>query len=368
MTPAAPHTRRTNRATRLVLSLAGVLGTLASAASAQPMPASTVTPRPGVAIPDGTVTSITPQEIVVRPIDPAEPLHRYGWHEVQAIKGLSDDRREALEIGRRIWHSDLRLDRGDWTSAESLLEPIEPALHGSAGPTAVAYYRALLRVRLARMDRPAAARAWLSLVAAGDSDTPADPELGPFYFRPDPPAPITETSALARVHGLALSWASGSASDADALRDEVDSLLESVSSSDADGRLPALCLAAYAGSASVRDSARDELASLARLDSTHRGLWARYALARARTLEAEPNRVRLGIAGLLEVSLRDERTAPLLAGLALAEAANAAGRIGDPRAARVLATEFRRRFPAHPADHTIPDSLSPLPDTPETTP
>jgi hypothetical protein len=374
----APQARPPAPTSRLALAHAvvGVLvGVLCSVASAQPMPASAVHPRPGTPIPDGTVTSLTPQEIVVRPNDPAEPLHRYGWHEIQSISPLSEDLRQAFEIGRRIWHSDLRLSRGDWTSAEALLEPLEPTMHSEQGPTALAFYHALLRVRLARMDRPAAARAWLSLRAAGDTDAPVNPELGPFYFRLSQVAPLTESESLARTHAAAMAWATspaagpttGPTTEHAALADEIDQLLDA-SSADPEARLLALCLAAYAGSTDTQTLARDELAPLALSDETYRGVWARYAIARALTLDTEPGRVRLGIAGLIEVSLRDDTTAPLLAGLALAEAANAANRIKDPRTARVLAAELGRRFPAHPAQRTIPVSLSPLQSTPETTP
>lgn len=240
-------------------------------------------------------------------------------------------------------------------------------MHGERGPTAVAYFRALLRVRLARMDRPAAALARLSLHAAGD-DAPVNAELGPVYFGPTQAAPANQSEPLWRVHAFAMAWASAEPPAREAMRPEVDALLAPASASDADTRLQTLCLIAYAGTQEARASARDELRPIASGDESYRGVWARYAIARALTLEAEPGRVRLGIAGLLEVSLRDERTAPLLAGLALAEAANAASRITDPNAARVLATEFRRRFPAHPAQRTIPEALSPLTDTTETTP
>lgn len=335
------------------------------------MPASAVTARPGSPAPEGTVASIDAQQIVVRPIDPGEPLRRYGWHEIQSIDGLGDEYHHAAEIGRRIWHSQLRLDRDDWPSAEALLEPLELSMRDSEGPTSVAFYTALLRIRLARLDRAAAAQAWLRGQAAGNSETPIDPNLGPFYFRLQGPVAARESwgeSELARIHAAAITWASGPPGGRAALGPVVDAIYETTSESATDVRLAATCLAAYAGSSPTQTTARQELAETATDDASYRGVWARYAIARSKALDAETNQARLGVAELLGVSLRDERAAPLLAGLALAEATQVANRIKDPIAARVLATEFRRRFPAHPADRTIPASLSPPQGTTENTP
>ena len=67
--------------------------------------------------------------------------------------------------------------------------------------------------------------------------------------------------------------------------------------------------------------------------------------------------VGLAIAAFVEVSIRDQDVAPMLAGFALAQAAVAAERNSDSNSALTLAAEFRERFPGHPANLTLPDAL-----------
>ncbi|MFG0305853.1 MAG: hypothetical protein ACF8Q5_06530 [Phycisphaerales bacterium JB040] len=341
------------------LAPALVAGLLCVRASlAQDLPTSSLETWPGVALPEGAVTGADEQSVTVRPHDPAEPILALGWHQIRSIPPtLADDHRPSAEAGRAIWRAGVRLDRGDHAGALALLEPLEDRYRGRPGPTSVAYFRALLRARLARLDRPSASRAWLELRAVSETDPGPEPQLVPLYASGPVPArapgapeddPIAEAHAIAGLVDHATQAG---------LAPRADALFARVSADDPFERLHAAVVGADLGSPDVRVDARDELADLAVSDNTYRGTWARLATARSLSREADDLSRRLAIAAFVEVSIRDQGVAPILAGFALAEAAVAAQRNADPSSAQTLAAEFRERFPCHPANLTLPGAL-----------
>lgn len=340
---------------RLATALAVVLGTHAVA---QTVPSSSLETWPGITLPEGSVSAISDQSLTVRPHDPSDPIRTLGWHQVRTIPdAIAGEHRDSAEAGRAIWRAGIRLDRGDWPGAAALLSPLEDRYRDAPGPTSTAYFRALLRSRLAQLDRAAAAEAWLALREVSDAPPAPHPQLIPLYeTRPTGNELATDPSEdpIAESHAIAIG---ASTLEPGTVMARADRLFNAVGRDDLDARLHAAVVGADLGSPETREAAREELRQFAESDDSFRGTWARLAIARSLSREPDDLSRRLSIAAFVEVSIRDQGVAPLLAGLALAEAAVAAQRISDPQSAQTLAAEFRERFPGHPAIATLPGAL-----------
>jgi hypothetical protein len=366
-----------------------ILACLPLAASAQ----TTLVMRAGSPPPAGEVTAVDAQGVTVTlagptPTLPANPANKtpprapsstttiVAWDRVAGIEGsLASAAAPFMPNAERLWRARSRLDRGDVVGAEPLFEELFPAFAGQRGPTAAAATGGLLRCRLGTGAQTAAVAPWLAYInALGDNDQPSLASADP-----DPTAPAAIDPATGLAPSLPPIWVNLPA---------VQSLARGPWPMNAGGdvRPRAALLSAYYEQAARFESGlpiqiptanveRDDAVALVREmvmsrigDETQRGVarqalsarlkkriapwteaWVRTALGRSMLLESARDTQLLGIAELAELPARLERVNPYLTGIALAEAAVAAAKLGDPAGATALRNELSDRFPGHPA-------------------
>lgn len=339
-----------------VLGLLQIMA-LALNAGAQPTNSSAITPWPETQIPPGSLTAVDSQRLVVSPLDPSQPVQVLGWQHVQHIGPELHEHLDSLAAGHSIRRARDRLQRGDWAGARDLLAAQRARFQTETGETSAAFHAIDRATSLTGLDRRGATLAWLHQRRSESSASP-ETELGPFFSdsaNASMPGPALRnpTDPIESAYTLAIAWEDTSAANrprhTDSYLAQADGLFETAQRLTGWQRVSLLCVAAYAGSESTRDQAQRALAPLADADDELTSTWARFALARARALDTNPSMIRRGIAGYLEVSIRDRSRAPILAGLALHEAAQAATRLGEAESAAALRLELTRRFPDHPA-------------------
>ena len=321
-----------------------------------------------------------------------------GWHRVHSISGpRSGEALPMIELGRDVWRASARLARGDSFGAEPLFELAFERTRGTIGPTPTAVADGLLRCRLRRDARAAAIDAWLELAAnlavapartpgwgvqtpALEPRTRLVPSLPPIWF--DNPAArafadaiITEPtgqdgdeSATGYAQAIRLLYR---AAARHAIGDPIDSTAvsraASVASSREGGALVVSVVLAQIGGPEARAAARAELArELPAIDNRWRSVWASIAIGRSLLREPGAGEQRRGVLTLLAVHATDADVAPYLTGVALADAAFGADRLGDAAAGRAIRADLRRDYPDHPARRlpgiaAVPN-LSPAPN------
>jgi hypothetical protein len=295
-----------------------------------------------------------------------------GWQHIRSIEGdRADDTAPFLEVGETAWRAISRLERGDAFGAEPLFESLFETYRDLPGPTAYAIAEGLLRCRLRREARAAAADAWLALYAnrlesgarradaspAIDPATGLAPALPPLWFDGPAARAFAEpglagvdagTDAPARaldvLYRAAAAQAIGRPIDADAA-----ARAARLASSTPGGSFVTEIVMAQIGGPQARQKARTALEpELSPGAEPWRSVWARIAVGRSLLREPEPARRREGVLDLLSVPAFRGEVSPFLTGLALADAAVGSAALGDERAARVLAGELTREMPAHP--------------------
>lgn len=278
----------------------------------------------------------------------------------------------ARQAGLDVWRATQRLDRGDALGALPLLEPHRDAYMWAHGDVSLALDAALVRAHLARLDRAAAFEPWAAAVYAAFGPDVTDrtpwfhPDLLPLWTDAEAAAllnsidparvpPDATTRPLVELALLSARWQLAEPADRPGLADRFDETRDSARTPDPTADLVTEAVGALVADADTRDTMRRRLR--ARLDYSPddaHALWVRVALGRSLAAEPDEASRRLGAIELLTAALEHADASPLLAGKALAWAAEAAGMVGDAPAADAFARELERRYPGHPdAPHTV---------------
>jgi hypothetical protein len=323
-----------------------------------------------------------------------------GWDRVESVQGwLAPQGAKYADLAILAWRGRVRLERGDWISAEPLLEQVFPRVRGRSGPTAGVVSEALARARLRRGAHLLAIEPFLSLLQSGAgpaSTIPSlhaawaseaglgvlvDPELQIAPALPPIWVHVPALDAFAANASLAAGWEAGAAPGSppsrvtflallylEAAKHEagLPAAMPPIKPSDAGVQLVSEVVAARIGTpeqrASARKLLRDRLRAIespapSQANATDESLassawieaWVRMGLGRSLLREYSPDDRQAGVLQLLTLPARFGKSQPYLAGIALAEASAALRDLGDPAGADVLAAELFKTYPNHPA-------------------
>ena len=327
--------------------------------------------------PRGTVTGVSLDGVEVVSGDGVTTL--VGWDRVREVVG---ERAAAFEPvrdrARAIWRAGVRLERGDLINAEPVLEGLFETLAWERGPAASFVSRGLLTCRLGRGARGAAVVPWLSVLVSADGR--------PGRMVDDADARVID-QATGLASGLAPVWARGDTTvrmarepigdgpDADtsgrvqllgalyqqsarfelspgeapehraAIGDAINAAEPGVVDEDGVSLVLEMVLARV-GTDEQRASSRAALEArlLGRMPAWKEA-WVRVGIGRSLVLEADAEARRRGVIQLLHVPARLASDSPVLASLALAEAALTLRDLGSAREADLLRRELLERFP-----------------------
>lgn len=289
-----------------------------------------------------------------------EQSTQLGWHRVRAIEGQSLDD-EALRwqaIGASIWRGLSRLDRGDVVGAAMPASlGIANTVEG-AGRTQAAAAAYLLRLELARGNRPSAMRAWNRFInasfEAGFPEAISLPTNDPAYgtIAALPPVWMTAQEAELSQADLVgdapvLQWyaffAARQSGKAVARPAELDGTL---------GRLFSAAADALSDDLSVREigraSLRDQVVGVEESWITQ---WASLLLAKSHEYERNSGSRQDAMRAMLwflRVEASADSIAPNLSVLALASAYHIAMSVDLSDTAEVLRSELESQYREHP--------------------
>jgi len=282
-----------------------------------------------------------------------------------------------LAAGQDAWRAAQRLERSDALGAGPLLESHADKYLGKRGEVSLAIAAGLARCRLDQFDRPGALAPWIAAIyaagpAPGGGDLPAwlgaDPATGlcpdliPIWTdaeasdlldleqHPRPlAAPDSRAQRLLELYLLAARWHTPDAAERAAVRARFDEIAAAHTDPD-----PAIDFVTEIVGATIADDATRETmrarlrTRLDRSPDPWEALWAHLAIGCSLAGEPDDASRRRGATELLAAALTDAAVSPLLAGKALAWAADAAGMVGDDPAAAAFRDELTRRYPGHP--------------------
>ncbi len=276
------------------------------------------------------------------------------WRRVRAVTGSRAHEAEPYaDFAENVWRALTRLDRADIHGALAILPDLEDRCENEPGPTPADVFTAACDAHQRAADHPAALRAFFELARlvedpadyprhALDPATGLHTTLAPFltreHARRAQPHLAPRASDAPRVARLRASYAAAIAADPALLPD-------------GGAESPAeLLLARIARAQTADEQALRELRAWADdTDEPWRHAWTSAAAARARLASNDPSAVRLGALEFLSIPAFDAAESPYLAGLALAESADALERLGETAPASALRAELARLSPDHPA-------------------
>lgn len=314
-----------------------------------------------------------------------------GWDRVLRVEGEHAGEAAAmLGAAEELWRVRVRVERGDWPGAESLLAGLWPSIRDQSGPSAVVGLDAALRCRLARGARAGAIGAWLELMGAYERSGAVSSGVGAaVVVRPSawvggvigglpaldlrtgltpslPPMWVGEPSMAAAA--AAGEWMHAPLSAKASLVSELAGWYGVAARDEAGGdgarmewpagtggsagvRLVRLIVQARVGDAAARAGARELLRGIMGSESIEpwEEAWCRAGIGRSLLGETENEQKIAGVIELLHVPARLSGASPYLAGVCLAEAAVAMWDVGDKQAAAALKGELLARHPGHPA-------------------
>lgn len=331
-----------------------------------------------------TVVAFDQDGVTIRGVN--APERRESWDRVERIDGAMAAQAGAFaNVAETAWRARTRLERGDAVAAEAYYEELFKTYAGRSGPTPAAVAEGLLRCRLRRGAHGAAIGAWLAWVEAGapvkeyaaaanardipDSSLFIDPETGLTPLLPPVWVNTPATQALARGDlfpknattgksifgverpdtkaGILAAWYLRAAQFEAGL-----AMIEPPASNpDPAIALVANIVMARTGDAEPRRAARQWLRSrLSASPPVWQEAWIRVAIGRSllQDTAAADDEALLGVAELLHLPARLERSNPYLTGVALAEAAVALRRFSDTRGGYALRQHLIDAFPGHP--------------------
>ena len=354
---------------------AATIGVFAFVAFAQAQPSS-LQLRSGAEPPPGSIVGCTAEGVVVA--SPITGEITIGWDKIRAVSGEhAADANEYMDVADKAWRAMSRLDRGDISAAEPLLEELFADYAGQRGPTASVVCAGLLRCRLERGAHTLAVGAWLawlhtrdggvapgfgagdgaSLTPATDDETGLAPELPPIWLGLPAVRVFGQTPLDADRFGDRAAQLATLYQHAAMLEGGTQQPMPRLESSDPGVRLVWDVVASRSSNESERLAGRRAIEK--RLTAEPVGwadAWLRTAMGRSLLRESDPDQQRRGVIELLRVRVTHDRDAPYLAGLALAEAAVAMRALGDEAAASLLRRELLDSFPGHPASTWEPIS------------
>jgi hypothetical protein len=290
-----------------------------------------------------------------------------GWDRVRAVTGESAaDADPYMDLADAAWRARTRLDRGDVRGAAAALDRIGDRLEGAEGPTPLLVYETALSVHSRTGDAPAALAAWLQLrrllhspvswsergldVSTGLAPA-APPVMTPEHTRRAlQTLERTKHPSVARLRDF---FAAALSADPSLLPDEPGGDAE---------ELLALIARASAGDETSRQLLVDSIQAVreSARPEPWRVAWIRAASARSLIAQgqqtSEPSLIRAGAAEFLTIPATSPVQTPYLAGLAIAEAAQALDTLGETGAANVLRNELARVSPDHPASNRRKDT------------
>lgn len=296
------------------------------------------------------------------------------WDRIRDVRLDRSDRDlpRLLETAEQLWRARSRVERGDTTLAEPLFERLFEQYRGQTHETALVVAEGLLRCRLARMDHEAAVIAMLETMRLRRGGVGTDsfsmlPELfdqatGLCMFLPpvwidergvhalerslaayDPGGDEVVAAVAAQYRRAARQQLGLKTGDADAAPQE--------SNLDHDGAALLVLIADLNHQdRSTEMAARNRLTSqLVQLPAWAQA-WVRFALGASMVRDRAIETRLQGVLHLVTVPASDRyREQAYLAGLGLAEAADALEQLGNTGAAESLRGELLSRYPGHPA-------------------
>lgn len=339
------------------------------ALAAAGLSAADLTLRGGAPTPAATVLRVDLDGVAVVWPDRSPPQEVLSLDRVRRVEGRhADEWASIADVATTAWRAMSRLERGDAVAAEPMLENLFAQYRGRSGPTAARIAEGLLRCRLKRHAYAAAVEPWLVWSALADPDESLPlpfNSLGSRELRLLASLPPiwgegggaqAVTSAAASVQTLpsaSPSLKQAAEMYAVAARFESDKapvLLPPPASAD-----PALAflreiVGSRVGDAPTRREARTLLTRRLRPDAPGWiAAWCRTALGRSLLMEPGDEERRRGIVELTAVHALHGSDQPYLAGLALAEAANACETLADLSGAATLRRELVDTYPGHPS-------------------
>ncbi len=317
-----------------------------------------------------------------------------GWDRVREVHGEQGAAAtKQIEAVADLWRARMRLERGDFTAAEPMLDALAAKERGVFGPTAAVVFEGQLRCRLKRGATLPAVWAWLDWVQAraGAIGAGSDTSLGWIGGRFDAPAVVEPRTGLILgtppifLHDAALDaavasdeWSRFSSADtttaelamlyraAARFEAELPPELGPVTSNNEGVRLVADIVQARVGNDQQRQTARANLKS--RLEQRDidpwTECWCRMGMGRSLLREPDSDMMRQGIIQLLHVPSRFARGSSYAAPIALAEAAIMLHELGDDQGAAALKAELMDRYlRSNAAGWARLREIKPIPDS-----
>lgn len=337
----------------------------------------------GAALPlSAEVVAVGPEGVTVAQGDGQSVI---SWDRVRAVRSVShaDAAKVFAERAERLWRARSRVERGDFASAEPLLEALASGgAGGLSGPSAEVVFESLLRCRLHRGSVTGAVWAWLdwrrvraatgaARTIGGSVDATPVIDVGTGLVPTLPPMFVNDPATGVGVQSAEWGRFAAAGSKSEPTDAKVKALAElylaaarfdtgvavqvgEIASTDAGVKLVADVVLSRAGNEAQRKAARAALES--RLegegDAGSSGwveCWCRLALGRAMLREGDDATRRLGVIHLMHVPARFARLSPMMASMALADAAAGLNELGDAAGAQAVKAELLARYPRQPA-------------------
>lgn len=326
------------------------------------------------------------------------------WDRIASVDGR-EDAAPYLGIAEDAWRARTRIERGDFISAEPLLEKLFAQYRGQTGATAAIVAEGLLRCRLRRGAHVLAIEPWLTLLGATsgphtavlheawaaeaglptvlDPATGLIPALPPMWLswpsvdsyakRTEPANPAANPAAgpadaraalLGQIYYQAARFEAG-----------LPATLSELATNDPGVNIAWQVVQSRIGTPEQREAARKLLRERLRRTSAQTApppwleAWVHAAIGRSLIREESSDQKQAGIIELLNIPARFSRTHPYLTGLALAESSASLRALGDHEGADLLAQELAASYPTHPVNDWLPfrtfrPTLAPFPGRP----
>ncbi|MGI9013754.1 MAG: hypothetical protein ACR2GY_05820 [Phycisphaerales bacterium] len=290
--------------------------------------------------------------------------HFVPWDRVASVE--SRDHQSQIdryrETATALWRARSRVERNDLAMAEPLLERLFEQYRGQTHETALVVAEGLLRCRLGRgaqhlaiipaLETIRLRRAGVTSVSYSmlpdviDKDTSLCLRLPPYWLDGAHSDSLQLRLNDYDAHGDAVV-----AAIAALYRMSLSGDIEPVDAPDHAGvTLLRRCLAAFGDeNTDVRESARNWLLEREQKVGNEQAAWCRFFAGVSFLKETGVVRQQRGILNLLHLPARFAKVQPYLSGIAMTLAADVLESEGDRKTADAFRSEFRARFPYHPA-------------------
>jgi hypothetical protein len=315
---------------------------------------------------EGRITGVDDNGVTLR--SPLGAIHIVPWDRVRDLKGIDTDPTLAqrMKTALSLWRARSRVERGDTTLAEPLLERRFEEFRGRTHETALVVAEGLLRCRIARGDHVLSVIPALEVgrLRRAGIDT-ASYSMLPRIF--DTEYAVCEQLAPVWLPTPQLASLAHDLETYDARDDEVIEALRAYyhraalrvlarRTGDAPKRTveqPGVVLlerldACIGADADRRNGSREQLRRAIVSMPPWAEAWARYQIGVSLLMESGLVYTQEGAVSLAHLPARFSRTQPYLTGLALQRIAETVEGLGDVEAAERLRFELQRSLPRHP--------------------